>query len=190
MANENPIKKQVLINLYVKKKRPIKYIANRLKRGECTVLRYMRIYDIPRRPQHQLLGRKLTIKEKKHLRQINLGKKLSVKTRRKIADGNRGKATPHFRKERLTVDGYIHLWKPENPISNKAGYIYEHRLVMSKMLKRALSSNEIVHHINGVRDDNREENLELTERKWHTDKHSEEICCPKCKFLFKLKFSK
>lgn len=57
--------------------------------------------------------------------------------------------------------GYILIWNPEHPNSHRSGRIMEHIFVMSEYLKRPLEKDERVHHKNGVRDDNRIENLEL-----------------------------
>lgn len=61
----------------------------------------------------------------------------------------------------VTKAGYRMVWAPDNPASNSNGQILEHRLVMEQILGRPLLPGENVHHKNGVRDDNRPENLEL-----------------------------
>lgn len=65
------------------------------------------------------------------------------------------------RPRRVDSDGYVRVYAPDHPRSFKDGYYLEHRLVMERVLGRHLEGNENVHHINGVRDDNRPENLEL-----------------------------
>jgi hypothetical protein len=56
--------------------------------------------------------------------------------------------------------GYIEI-RTASGNGRKGKYTLEHRLVMEQFLGRSLTSNETVHHKNGVRDDNRIENLEL-----------------------------
>jgi hypothetical protein len=60
--------------------------------------------------------------------------------------------------------GYRLVFRPEHPNANRGGYILEHRLVMSEQLGRPLTAHEDVHHKNGIRADNRPENLELRPR--------------------------
>src|ERR1700752_2100513 len=58
-------------------------------------------------------------------------------------------------------DGYVILNNVDHPNATPKRTILEHRLVMALHLGRPLKKTEEVHHKNGIRDDNRIENLEL-----------------------------
>lgn len=57
--------------------------------------------------------------------------------------------------------GYKQIYCPENPNARKDGRVMEHVVVMSEHVGRPIRKGETVHHRNGIRDDNRIENLEL-----------------------------
>lgn len=54
--------------------------------------------------------------------------------------------------------GYIYVYSPNHPYSNKK-HVAEHRLIVENKIGRYLKKEEIIHHINEKRNDNRIENL-------------------------------
>lgn len=110
----------------------------------------------------------------------------TTETRKKIGissknrDHPRGDKASGWKGGFFKTNGYLYIYSPNHPKATGKGYVVEHRLVMEKFLGRILSSKEDVHHKNGIKDDNRLENLELVSH----FSHYEELGCPKCGFKF------
>lgn len=86
--------------------------------------------------------------------------------------GKRGADHPQWGGGRFTHKyGYVMLYRPDHPRADSKGYIPEHRLLMEESLGRPLTANEDVHHINGVKDDNRLENLVVLTKSDHHRLH-------------------
>lgn len=75
-----------------------------------------------------------------------------------------------------TPDGYVRRWAPDHPLAYDYGYVQEHRYVAWEagiLTDPAMH----VHHKNGVKDDNRIENLEVLTASDHTKQHVHETGC-------------
>ncbi len=93
------------------------------------------------------------------------------------------KLPPNFKSGHINSNGYIKVLDHGHPFSDTKKYVFEHRLIMEKFLGRYLTKNEIVHHRNGIKNDNRIENLLLcvVGKNFHIQN------CPKCNFKFAVK---
>lgn len=98
----------------------------------------------------------------------NKGKKLPPlpeETKRRMRQShprNVGEKAPHW-KGGITKHsgGYILIFKPDHPYSSKIGYVKRSRLIMEQHIGRYLKPREIPHHKNGIKHDDRIENLFL-----------------------------
>lgn len=70
---------------------------------------------------------------------------------------------------------YVGLFIPEHPYADTEGYVMEHRLVMEKKIGRHLLPEEVVHHKNGKKHDNRVSNLQLFQSKGDHVRHHFEM---------------
>jgi hypothetical protein len=71
----------------------------------------------------------------------------------------------------VTPQGYVAIKVGKHPMAYSDGYILEHRLVMSQHLGRALATDEHIHHIDGNKQNNSIENLQIIENSEHQILH-------------------
>ena len=73
---------------------------------------------------------------------------------------------------KMTPNGYFALCIKSHPNSDNHGYVMEHRVVMEMNIGRYLNRDEIVHHLNDKRYDNRIDNLKTMTQSEHVRLHN------------------
>jgi hypothetical protein len=153
--------KKFLTQEYIIKEKSIYTIGLEHHINHETIRRYLKNFNLLRT---QSEARKIGINH--HKKDCNC---LSCRCKKGLT---RGKNNPFFKGYKTkNKEGYIFLYLPNHP-SRINNYIAEHRIVMEKYLNRYLKPTEIIHHKNGIKDDNRIENLCLCKsRKEHHKYH-------------------
>lgn len=156
----------------------VKKIAKNLEVSVSSISIWVR--DIP---QPEKYTKKYKEKEKEK-RLLRIKKERDLRRKKKFPSDEKIKAHIHsvektgkglLSRRLISGDGRwmipaLSYYKGKKYIGNR--YVYEHRIIIEESLGRLLEANEIVHHINGDKFDNRAENLSVMYRGDHTSKHS------------------
>ena len=98
---------------------------------------------------------------------LNRLRKYGVQTRKYGDWVGKMEKCPNWRGGRYNHKGYILVRVPNHPRASNNGYVREHILVWEKYHKKSLLKGWTIHHLNGIRDDNRIENLEAMSSRKH-----------------------
>lgn len=170
MNNVNLYDEQIR-ELYLEKGMAMNKIATQLNISVGKVYNRITALNLPKRTISDYPPTEKMIKHITALGKSKKGEKLSDETKNKLSIAKFKGGIGHKKKR---CDGYIAVYFPEHPKSNRQGYIMEHDLVMECAIGRHLKDDEIVHHINHKRDDNRLSNLQLMTFKEHAAHHMKE----------------
>lgn len=100
------------------------------------------------------------------LRSNKDGQKIAV-SKGRYNKGLKGKDNSNWKGgKHYTKSGYIKIYQPTHPRSI-GGYIWEHQFVWENANEMYLPDGWVIHHMNGIKDDNRPENLKAVSRKEH-----------------------
>lgn len=96
-----------------------------------------------------------------------------LRRRGQSTENRRGDKAPRWAGGRsVTGKGYVFVYLPGHPLARNGNYVAEHRLVAAEANGIDLDASDEVHHINGVKSDNRPENLQVVKRGPHQRLHA------------------
>lgn len=165
----------------------VRMACEEYEKGKLTISEIAKSYSISAGKMYYLLrdaGCVFTHKKRKPISEetrakmgmARRGKKLSEEHKRKISernscDYNGLNGYGHIKRHNR---GYMLAYAPKHPNAHKDGYVMLHTVLMEREIGRYLNGNEVVHHINHNRADNRIENLRLMDKHEHRSMHMKE----------------
>ena len=161
-----------LLEEYVNKRKTYKDIAKENGVDAVAVHYWVKKYNIPSRRTNKIVHpHNYSFEERIAISNRFKGRVVGNETRKKMSDAKKLKGMGARKKRH---DGYIAIYFPSYPSSNSEGYVMEHRYVMEQSIGRQLTKDEVVHHINHNREDNRLGNLLLMTISEHCRLHLKE----------------
>lgn len=89
-----------------------------------------------------------------------------------VPKGTKGHRHPTWKGGKFQrVSGYVYVYCPEHPRAESGRYVPEHILVWEKYHGKSVPEGFHVHHLNGIKNDNRPENLAALDVKDHNQRH-------------------
>lgn len=169
--------KDYLIQKYINEGLSMQDISNISGYAVGTIYNYLHKYKIRTRRKNEYEVTEETRKKIGKASRYRIYPKRLEETKLKMSNSKLGKfkvITKYGGHKKNRADGYVSVYVPNHPHANKDHYVMEHVLVMEEAIGRYLNPDEVVHHKNKIRNDNRIENLQLITFKEHAAFHAME----------------
>lgn len=166
------VSKERLEEMYLREGMRLREIAEALQCSVSEVSVLLKRAGIPtRKPRDYPTTQAQLEASARNLKPFEPGHAVSAETKAKLSAVRKRRGYEFGGSERKGNRGYIVVYCPEHPRANAAGEVPKHTLIMERHLGRYLEDDEVVHHINHVRDDNRIENLQIMTIREHCRLH-------------------